>query len=100
MIPTDEVKITKPTLEQRLAMLEMLDNCESEAWRVTVAYCARELVREQGLLAEIVCRRAERLAKNAGNGHYPADHIASVLESAGLRIELTDAALKARGNDK
>jgi hypothetical protein len=46
-----------PTHEQKLAMLEMLDRCDAEAWRATVAYCARELAAEQDLLAEIVCRR-------------------------------------------
>lgn len=97
-VVANEAKIAKPTHEQRTAMLEMLDKCDADAWRATIAYCARELVHEQTFLAEIICRRAEKEAERTGNGHYPADHIASILESAGLRIEIAD--LKARGNDK
>jgi hypothetical protein len=82
----------RPTIEQKQAMLDMLDTCDTEAWTATVKYCARELESEQQLLAEIICRRAEIDAKQGGNGHHPADHIASVLRLAGLQIVIAPEA--------
>lgn len=76
----------RPTIEQKQAMLDTLDKCDTEAWTAIVRFCARELESEQQLLAEIICRRAEIDAKQGGTGHHPADHIASVLKLVGLQI--------------
>jgi hypothetical protein len=75
----------KPTFEQKRAMLETLDGCDRDSWIAIVRYCAPELISEQKLLAEIICRRAEKIA---AIGHQPADHISSVLDDAQLQIVL------------
>lgn len=78
-----------PTMEEKDALLEQLDRCEPQAWKVLIRYMARDLVGEQELLAELICREAERRAEQATVStakHYPADHIAAVLADVGLRI--------------
>jgi hypothetical protein len=81
-----------PTMEEKATLLEYLDRCEPEAWKILIRYMARDLVAEQSLFAELICREAERRAKKASAGnaqHFPADHIAAVLADVGLRIVLT-----------
>lgn len=81
----------KPTMDEKDALLEHLDRCEPEAWKALVRFCLPELVKEQKLIADIICREAERRAERATTGkakHYPADHLDSVLADLNLRISL------------
>lgn len=80
-----------PTMEEKDAMLEQLDNCTPEAWKALIRFMARDLVNEQSFLAELLCREAERRAEKATVGtakHYPSDHLAAVLADVDLRITI------------
>lgn len=79
-----------PTMDEKNALLVTLDKCEAEEWKALVRFCLPELVKEQELLADVLCREAERRARRASSGkaqHFPADHLASVLSDLGLRLE-------------
>jgi hypothetical protein len=83
------------TPDARERLLEWLDQCDQDGWIVMVRWCVGKLVKDdQALLAEIVCREAERRAERAnkerGPGclskHHPGDYIAGVLADCGLRL--------------
>jgi hypothetical protein len=85
-----------PTELERRKVLETLDRCDPDAWKGVMRYMAHELATtDQKLLAEIVCREAERRAKTVapGNNRPPSDYLASVLTDVGMRITVTSDGL-------
>ena len=87
----------KTDLQQKT--ITRLDAMDDEEWVSFMAYFAPKLIEEQAFLADVICRRAESMAKAFNDGierqgrearHFPADHLAGLLQSCGLKLSLKE----------
>jgi hypothetical protein len=83
------------TLENSL--VAHLDQCEPNQWLALVRWAAPEMIRkgEQRLLAELLCREAqrrhERWPEGVKAGRKPSDEIGSVLSDVGVKLVLAES---------
>lgn len=85
----------KSDLENKL--IKDLDGMNAEEWISFMAYFGPKMLDEQSILAEVICRRAEKNAaefnerserQGGSSRHVPGDEIASLITSIGMKLAL------------
>lgn len=78
-------------LDVENATVSFLDSCQPSQWLAMMRWAAPELVKtNQRLLAELICREAQRRQKTWPNAstRQVSDDIAGVLGDLNLRLDL------------
>jgi hypothetical protein len=78
-----------PSIDDANNIIDQLDKSTPEAWLALMRYMAHSMIADehQSLLAEIICREAQRRAERKTH-HLASDEIGLLLSELGLKLSL------------